>query len=267
MPSRAPTGSWRALFALLAGLAFAPIHAQADSPQTLQFAVFHTIPHDVSHYTQGLVIHGEKIFESTGLHGFSAVYEKELRTGKILRARKNAQNIFGEGLTLLHDRLFQLSWRNGTGFIYDLALKPLGRFKYETEGWGLTHDGRELIMSDGSAQLVWRDPKTLHVTRQVTVRDGARHVTQLNELEYADGLIYANLWQTDRIVAIDPNSGRVRAWLDLSPLKRAFTKPAGWDDREHVLNGIAHDPVSGHFFVTGKCWPVMFELGLNPPTK
>ena len=254
-------------FSSIALLTNAHAQTRADSPQTLQFAVFHTIPHDTSHYTQGLVIHEKKLFESTGLHGFSAVYEKELRTGKILNLRKNAQNIFGEGLTVMREQLYQLSWRNRIGFIYDLALNPLQSFTYETEGWGLTHDGAQLIMSDGSARLYWRDAETLKITRQVTVRDGARDVERLNELEYADGLIYANVWQTDRIAVIDPASGRVRAWADLSALKKAFIKPPGWSEIEHVLNGIAHDPSSGHFFITGKCWPVMFEIGLEKPTK
>lgn len=238
-------------------------HAQQKSDFSYVFSVFQTHAHDVSHYTQGLAIHEKKLYEGTGLHGRSALYVSELRTGKTLHSRKNAQEIFGEGVAVLNNNVYQLSWRNRIGFIYDLALKPLRRFEYDTEGWGLASDGTQLIMSDGSARLVWRDARTLQVTRSVTVRDGAKPIAWLNELEYAQGRIWANVWQSDRIAVILPDSGRVEGWLDLSPLKKSFAKPQGWNEVEHVLNGIAYDDSSGRYFVTGKCWPVMFEITIS----
>lgn len=253
------------------GLAFAlfssAVFSQPNAPQTLLFTVFHTYEHDAKNFTQGLAIHGENFYEGSGLYGSSAAFQKDLKTGKTRKMRKNAQQIFGEGVTVLNDKVYQLSWQNHTGFIYDLALKPLREFKYDTEGWGLTNDGEQLILSDGSATLYWLDEKNLAVTRKITVHDGNREIWRLNELEYADGFIYANVWMTDNIAVIDPADGAVRAWLDLSALKKGFIKPPGWNEIEHVLNGIAYEPKSGHFFVTGKCWPVMFELQIEKPAK
>lgn len=257
----------RAVFSCGLMCIFGSSNALEKTPQTLQYTVFHTLPHNPDHYTQGLVIDDGKLFESTGGYGFSALYEKDLESGKTLKMRKLAQNIFGEGVAVLKKNLYQLSWRNRTGFVYDRALQPLRAFKYDTEGWGLTSDGAQLIMSDGSAQLYWLDAKTQAVTRQITVRNGARALSQLNELEYVDGLIYANVWMTDLIAVIDPASGNLRAWIDLSALKKGFTRPKTWNEREHVLNGIAYDTRSGHFFVTGKCWPAMFEIVIEKPPR
>lgn len=255
-----------AIFLTALMCACACARAQEETAPRLHYTVFHTLPHDSTHFTQGLAIRDGRIFESTGRYGFSALYEKDFRSGRVLRARKLAQNIFGEGITLLHDRIYQLSWRNGIGFIYDLAFQPLRSFRYSNEGWGLTDDGEQLIMSDGSARLYWLDAQTLQRTREITVRDGTHAIARLNELEYVAGLIYANVWLSERIAAIDAESGTVRAWLDLSELKNSFAKPVDWDESDYVLNGIAYDPRSKHFFVTGKCWPVMFEIGIQAGT-
>lgn len=254
-----------AIFSVLLLCAIPSALARQDTQKTLQYSVFHTFAHEHTHYTQGLVIEAGKLFEGTGGYGFSALYEKDLKSGKTLRSRKNAQNIFGEGVALLNQSIYQLSWQNRTGFIYDLALNLLREFKYDTEGWGLTSDGKHLIMSDGSAQLYWLDEKNLRVVNQITVHDGSRAITRLNELEYADGWIYANVWLTDLIAVIEPHSGKVHAWIDLSALKKSFIKPAGWNEGEHVLNGIAYDQDTKRFFVTGKCWPAMFELVIEKP--
>lgn len=236
----------------------------AQAAPLLNFRVVQTFPHDPAHFTQGLLLHEGRLYESAGGYGVSALYEKDLRSGKTLRARKLARSIFGEGLALLDERLYQISWRNQRGAVYDLQLKPLREFEYQGEGWGLTDDGHSLLMSNGSSHLSWRDAETFAERRNVQVRDGAAPVTLLNELEHARGLIFANVWMSNRIAVIAPDSGAVRAWLDLSSLLERFDKPAGWNAAEHVLNGIAYDEAHDRFYVTGKCWPVLFELDISP---
>lgn len=254
-------------FALIfSGFYFSATAAAAEkSASLLRYSIIRTLPHDTSHYTEGLIFHAGKIYESVGRYGASGVYEKESRTGRTMRNRANSAHYFGEGLALSGNKIFQLSWREHTAFIYDLQLRPLKQLHYDTEGWGLASlsHSTQLVMSDGSSQLRFLDSTDLHAVRQITVHDGAREIPLLNELEEADGLIYANVWLTDLIAVIEPGDGRVTAWLDLSSLKASFIKPEGWDEREHVLNGIAYDPATRHFFVTGKCWPVMFELTIE----
>ena len=162
-------------------------------------------------------------------------------------------------------RIIQLTWKSGLALVYDLKLKAVGRFRYDGEGWGLAYDGKQLLMSDGSAHIALRRPDTFEVTGGFDVRDGGAPVERLNELEVAHHLLFANVWETDRIAAIDPASGAVRGWLDLAALRQGMRKPDSWDEREHVLNGIAFDPASGHFYVTGKCWPVLFEIAVDAP--
>lgn len=258
-------------FAIFFALIFSEFYFSAmaaDAPQAasrLRFSVVRTLPHNTSHYTEGLVFSAGKIYESTGRYGASGVYEKDLPSGRTLRKRANNARYFGEGLALSDSKIFQLSWREHTAFTYDMQLRPLKQLHYDTEGWGLASLGHstQLVMSDGSSQLRFLDSTDFHVVRQLTVHDGAREISLLNELEEADGLIYANVWLTDLIAVIEPNDGRVIAWLDMSSLKASFIKPEGWNEREHVLNGIAYDPATRHFFVTGKCWPVMFELTIE----
>lgn len=255
------------IFVLLFACSF---YARADEnviPRALKFSVVRTLPHDATRFTQGLAIKDGVLYESAGRYGVSAVYAQDLRSGKLLHTRRNAPEIFAEGLAVLGPRVFQLSWREHRGFVYDRLFNPLGEFSYGTEGWGLTDDGRQLIMSDGSALLTWLDADTLQPVRDLVVRDGGQPVERLNELEYVNGLVWANVWMTDRIAAIDASTGAVRGWLDLSSLKKGFAKPAGWDAADDVLNGIAWDAASGHFYITGKCWPLMLELAVESPPK
>jgi glutamine cyclotransferase len=229
--------------------------ALAQGIPTYSFKVVATYPHDPNAFTQGLIYHKGLFYEGTGLNGRSEVRKVELTTGKVLQRRAIAQEYFGEGLTLFGGRLYQLTWQSQKGFIYDLAsFTPLGSWSYPTEGWGLTHDSKQLIQSDGSANLYFLDPKTLKTVRTLRVTAEGRPLTQLNELEYIEGKIWANIWQTPRIAIIDPQSGRVEAWLDLTPLVLLMPPQAD------VLNGIAYDPQGKRLFVTGKLWPKLFEI-------
>jgi glutaminyl-peptide cyclotransferase len=221
-----------------------------------------TYPHDPLAFTQGLV-YGDGIFyESTGLRGRSSLRRVEVETGRVLQRTGLLGMYFGEGIAVFRDRIYQLTWTSGVGFVYDKKTLTLQReFHYGIEGWGMTQDGTSLIVSDGSPNLYFWDPETLLETRRITVRDGTEPVPNLNELEYIDGEIYANIWQKDRIARISPQSGKVLAWIDLTGLLPASERTGG----EDVLNGIAWDPETKRLFVTGKLWPKLFEIELVPP--
>jgi len=224
------------------------------------YTVVVAYPHDTKAFTEGLVYDNGVLYESTGMRGQSSVRKVDLKTGKVLKYRTVAARYFGEGLTLLNNRLFQLTWQENTGFVYDKnSFRPTRTFSYTTEGWGLTTDGHALIMSDGSATIRYLDPNSLAVTRAITVTDAGQPVTQLNELEYIEGEIFSNVWQTDRIARIDPKTGHVVGWIDLSGLLLP-TERIGAD----VLNGIAYDAKGKRLFVTGKYWPKLFEIKLVP---
>ncbi|MCL6511898.1 MAG: glutaminyl-peptide cyclotransferase [Anaerolineae bacterium] len=232
----------------------------APAAITYTYAVVNVYPHDPGAFTQGLVYADGVLYESTGLNGRSSLRRVALETGEVLQRRDLAPEYFGEGLALFNDRLIQLTWQNNIGFVYDAnSFEPLQTWAYPTEGWGLTHDGTHLIMSDGSATLRFLDPYTFAVQREVMVTDGGRPVARLNELEYINGEVFANVWMTDWIARIDPHTGRVLGWVDLSGLL-APEERAGTD----VLNGIAYDPQGGRLFVTGKLWPKLFEITLVP---
>ena len=236
------------------------ITAEAGTP-VYGYRVIATYPHDPNAFTQGLVYYQGDFYESTGLRGRSSLRKVDLETGDILQIRKLPDAYFGEGLALFDDKLYQLTWQSHTGFIYDRAsFDLLTTFHYPTEGWGLTHNGWELIMSDGTPTLYFLDPNTLGVLRQVAVADENGPVWKLNELEYIDGAVYANVWQTDRIARIDPDTGRVTAWIDLTGLLPPEDRPGA-----NVLNGIAWDEQGGRLFVTGKLWPKLFQIELIPP--
>jgi glutamine cyclotransferase len=227
---------------------------------TYTYEIINTYPHDPGAFTQGLVFHQGLLYESTGLNGSSSLRRVELETGKVLKVVPIAPQFFAEGLALFNGRLYQLTWQNQQGFVYDLSsLNPIGGFGYAGEGWGLTHDTRSLIMSDGTSRIRFLNPDTFEVQRTITVQDNGREITQLNELEYVKGEIYANVWQTDRVARIDPNSGRVTAWINLSGLLSPEDRARGVD----VLNGIAYDETSDRLFVTGKFWPKLFEIRLK----
>jgi glutamine cyclotransferase len=223
--------------------------------------VIRTIDHDPAAFTQGLAFAGGRLYESTGRYGQSSIRCLDPNTGRILRQRDVPAQYFAEGLTLLGDRVFQLTWKAGIGFIYrPESLVTLASFRYRGEGWGLTTDGRHLIMSDGSARLRFLDPHTFKLQRRLDVFDGAQAVRYLNELEYIEGEIWANVWQTDLIARIDPQSGKVVAWIDLAPLKAYFSPVRRLD----VANGIAYDPATGRLIVTGKFWPLLFQIEYTP---
>ena len=227
----------------------------------LSYRVIKELPHDTRAYTQGLIVQAGNFIESTGGHNTTWLRKVEIETGKILIERKLSAEFFGEGLTELKGKLYQLTWQNQQGFIYDATtLDWQKNFSYQGEGWGLTDDSTHLIMSNGSAKLQFIDPKTYRVAREITVADGGNAIGQLNELEFIEGEIFANIWHTNRIIRIDPKSGRVLGTLDLTDIhaKESITHP------DHVLNGIAYDTETQALFVTGKCWPKIYQIALEP---
>jgi glutaminyl-peptide cyclotransferase len=259
--------STRALCLLLAG--FTPIAVFADdvraTEKIFQHRVVATHPHDTDAFTQGLVYLEDRLIESTGGFGTSALTLRTIADNAMQRRHALPRHQFGEGVARVDDRLIQLTWTSGVAYLYDLTLRPVGRFRYDGEGWGLTFDGQRLIMSDGSERLQFRDARSFERLGHVSVTAGGVPVHRLNELEYAHGHVYANIWHSDRIAVIDPGNGHVAGWLDLSALRSHFDKPPGWNPHEHVLNGIAFNPDTGRFYVTGKCWPLLFELEVETP--
>lgn len=224
------------------------------------YQIINVFPHDPEAYTQGLLFTDGVLLESTGREGQSSLRRVELQTGKVLHQVSVPRPYFGEGLALLKGRLYQLTWQHGVGFIYDAAtLNKVGEFKYSGEGWGLTTDGTSLILTDGSHRIRFFDPETFAIRKTVNVLDGGRVIDSLNELEYVKGEIFANIWHDERIARIDPNTGRVQGWIDLTGLREA----SGATDEEGVLNGIAYDAAGDRLFVTGKLWPKLFEIRLR----
>lgn len=222
-------------------------------------SVLHSYPHDTAAFTQGLLWHDGVLYESTGREGKSTLRKVELETGKVLQRVDVPAQFFAEGLALLGGRLYQLTWQDQQGFIYDLAtFRQEGTFPYQGEGWGLTTDGTSLILSDGSNQLRFLDPRTFAVQRTVDVMDGTEYVNDINELEWIKGEVWANVWHTDRIARIDPRTGKVKGWVELAGL----LSPGQHPDPEAVLNGIAYDPEHDRLFVTGKLWPALFEISV-----
>jgi glutaminyl-peptide cyclotransferase len=228
-----------------------------ESPPVYGYRIIRTFPHDPKAYTQGLVFHQGFFYEGTGLEGKSSLRKVDLRTGKIVRIHRLPDTWFGEGVTLWKGQLMQLTWKNRIGLIYDRhSFRLLKTFSYATEGWGLTQDGTQLIMSDGTDRLHFIDPQTLEEKRRVQVQDRGFPVRFLNELEYIKGEIYANVYMTDWIVRISPETGQVTGWIDLKGLLPEDDRKRGAE----VLNGIAYDAEKGRIFVTGKFWPKLFEI-------
>jgi glutamine cyclotransferase len=229
-------------------------------PPVYGYRVVNTYPHDSRAYTQGLIFRDGFLFESTGLNGRSSLRKIKLETGEVVQQERVDPQHFAEGLAEWGGRLIQLTWQSNVGFVYDLATFRLQRtFRFTGEGWGLTHDGRRLILSDGTDTLRFLDPATFQARGQVSVRDGSVPVKDLNELEYVRGEIYANVWHTDRIARISPESGRVVGWIDLTGILSSVYQL----DSEAVLNGLAFDPGQDRLFVTGKLWPRLFEIRLE----
>jgi glutamine cyclotransferase len=214
-------------------------------------------PHDPKAFTQGLVFRNGELLESTGRFGESSLRRVKLETGEVLQRVDIPREYFAEGLAVLGNRAFQLTWQNGIAFIYDLTtFKQTGTFSYEGEGWGLTTDGTSLILSDGSSALRFIDPNTFQVTKTLEVKNGTEYVDQLNELEWVRGEIWANVWHKDWIARIDPRDGHVIGWVDVGQLLPEATAT----DPEAVPNGIAFDEATGRLFVTGKLWSRVFEI-------
>ncbi len=233
-------------------------------PPQYSYTVVRTYPHDRDAFTQGLQFVDGVFYEGTGLNGRSSIRKVRIETGEVLQRRDIAHEYFGEGITVWKDELVQLTWQSGVGFVYDRqTFAPKRRFTYKGEGWGLTHDGAHLIMSDGTDELRFLDPTTFAERRRVRVTAGGSPLKNLNELEWVKGEVFANIWtnETDLIARIDPKTGVVSGWIDLrgllSPRERA---------QVDVLNGIAYDAATDRLFITGKLWPRVFEIRVTGPT-
>lgn len=240
-------------FILLAVL----LHSLA-AVEKLQYKVVASYPHDPKAWTQGLYYEGGTLYESTGIYEESTLRRVDLKTGRVLQKHSLSDHYFAEGMTLFKGKLYQLTWLSKKGFIYDPeSFEQISTFEYPGEGWGLTHDSEHLIMSDGSAKLYFMDPGTMKTVRSITVRFGERVVPELNELEYVNGYIYANIWYQNIIIKIDPADGAVVGYLELSTLWPGRPK-----NRDAVLNGIAYSKEEGVFYLTGKFWSKLFEIKL-----
>lgn len=225
------------------------------------FKVIHVFPHDPAAYTQGLVYYDGFLYEGTGLNGRSSLRKVRLETGEVLQRINLAPELFGEGIAIFKNQILQLTWKSETGFVYNLSdFRLLRKFSYAGEGWGLTTNGQEIFLSDGTSAIRVLDGNTLQEKRRFNVRDGDAPVTELNELEFVHGEILANVWHTDRIARISPKTGRVTGWIDLS----GILSPIYRRDEDAVLNGIAYDAKGNRLFVTGKLWPSIFEIQLVP---
>jgi glutamine cyclotransferase len=241
-----------------------PPAANSTTVSNFGYEVVKVWPHDPGAFTQGLVFHDGKLLESTGQEGRSSLRRVKVETGQIEQKLEIPSPYFAEGITLLNGKIYQLTWQHQRGFIYDAAtLQKIGEFPFFGEGWGIANDGKSLIISDGSSRLRFLDPNNFQVTRTLAVVDRKVPVQELNELEFVQGKIYANIWHQDRIAVIDPQTGSVTAWIDMSGL----LAPGEVHDEEAVLNGIAYDESSQRLFVTGKLWPKLFEIRLKELTS
>ncbi len=236
------------------------IRANAHRTPVYGYRVVNDYPHDPNSFTQGLLFDRGSLYESTGLYGRSTIRKADLKTGVVLRIRHLPPHYFGEGLAIWKDRLIQLTWRSRRGFVYDRDFHKSGEFEYQTEGWGITQNGEHLIMSDGTDTLRFWEPVRFTEVRRVHVHDHGGPIRFINELEYIEGEIYANVWGTDYLARISPDTGGITGWIDLKGLLGPSIRlPPGC-----VLNGIAYDKTKDRLFVTGKFWPRLFEIRLVP---
>jgi len=243
--------------------AFALSHAREQNPSQRPpeyiFKVIRTFPHDSDAFTQGLAYRDGFLYEGTGLNGRSSLRKVQLETGKVVQRINLASDYFGEGIAVLNNQIFQLTWQSHIGFVYDVNdFHLLRRFSYSGEGWGLATDGHDLYMSDGTPEIRVLDPATFSEKRRFTVHDGSTRIKELNELEWVEGELFANIWQTDRIARISPQTGDVVGWIDL----KGLLSPVYSTEQGAVLNGIAYDSARKRLFVTGKLWPNIFEIRL-----
>lgn len=243
--------------ALVVGAVILVLLNNRPVPLNYTYNIVNVYPHDPNAFTQGLVIENGVLYEGTGLYGSSTLRRVDLETGNVLQSYALPNEFFGEGITVFGDRIIQLTWQSGKGFVYNKSsFELLQEFEYSTEGWGITHDGSQLIMSDGTATLYFLDPETFETVGQVEVHDNGP-VTNLNELEYINGEVYANIWLTNKIAIINPQTGQVTAWIDLTGI---YTPESS--NPNSVLNGIAYDAEDDRLFVTGKLWSQLFEIEL-----
>jgi glutaminyl-peptide cyclotransferase len=257
------------LFAISSLPAIAQSSARAPEPRTRKipgaplytFKVIHTFPHDQNAFTQGLVFHDGFLYEGTGLNGRSSLRKVRLETGEVLQKSDLPREYFGEGIAIVKNEIFQLTWQSKIGFVFDRNdFHFIRQFSYKGEGWGLAANAGELFMSDGTSEIRVMDPATFTEKRRFTVRDGNKSIDQLNELEFVEGQLFANIWNSDRIALISPQTGKVLGWIDLAGiLSPIYRREAG-----AVLNGIAYDSAHKRLFVTGKLWPSIFEIRLAP---
>ena len=237
--------------------------AHAKAAPTLRYKVLARLPHSTESYTEGFFYRDGLFYEGTGLTGHSALLVIQPETGKPVQKLEIAPQYFGEGIVDWGPNLYEWTWTSHICFVYDrFSLRLVKQFSYTGEGWGMTHTAKELITSDGTATLRFRDPGTFKETRHIVVKDGAKTIDQLNELEYIKGEIYANVWHSERIARTSPKDGHVIAWIDLTGLLPADQKV----NAESVLNGIAYDAQHDRLFVTGKQWPAVFEIKVVPPS-
>ncbi len=248
-----------ALIELATAVAVPPAEADELHAPLCGYRIVAVFPHDPTAYTQGLTVDDGDLFEGTGLYGDSSLRRVELVTGEVLQRHDLEASLFGEGIAIVGERIYQLTWLEHTGFVYDRSsFAEIYSFNYPREGWGLTFDGSHLVRSDGTATLEFWDPETLAPVRSLEVRDGPAAVPRLNELEFVAGEIFANVWLTDRVARIDPATGMVTTWLDLAGLLASQGGAPGAE----VLNGVAWDARAQRLFVTGKRWPWLFEIAL-----
>jgi len=260
------SGKWLCALVVVLGAVFLALYLylarSSDRIPVYSYKIVNTYPHDRGAFTQGLVFEDGVLYEGTGGYGRSELRKVELKTGMVQHVRELAVQYFGEGICVYGDKIIQLTWRSHVGYVYDKeSFELLREFHYPMEGWGITHDGKRLIMSDGSSTLYFLDSETFDEIGRIEVMAGDRPVDKLNELEYVGGQIYVNIWGTEKIAQIDPETGQVRGWIQL----RGLLAP---EERGHpidVLNGIAYDAESGRLYVTGKLWPKLFEIELVLP--
>jgi glutamine cyclotransferase len=223
--------------------------------------VINEFPHDTAAFTQGLVIENNVLYEGTGLYGQSSIRKVDLETGRVIKIRRLPAEYFGEGIVIIDNRLIQITWQSGIGFVYDLdSFQQTDTFTYDHEGWGITFDGTLLYMSDGTDIIHKLNPDNFSEVGTIQVIDDGNPITEINELEYIEGLIYANIWKTSNIAVINPETGQVKEWLDLDFLLTRFEQ---FPREINVLNGIAYNKITRQIYVTGKLWPKLFEIQIT----
>jgi glutamine cyclotransferase len=234
---------------------------RAGEIKKLDYQVLESYQHDPQAFTQGLEIHNNYLYEGTGLYGRSSLRKVEIESGQVLKKINLDQEYFGEGITILNNKIYQLSWKENTAFVYDLDFNLIKTFNYQKQGWGLTNNGQHLIMSNGSEFITFRDPETFKSIKKIEVKNGDQKIKNINELEYHKGFIYANIWQTDYIIKINAQNGSVPAYLDLSGILKT-----DYQGEIDVLNGISYDPENNNFLVTGKLWPKIYRINITEKT-